>query len=232
VPRGNAFPESTATWVQKTLPVKKMGDSIPMSSEFLYDYSMLADEVRTFLAQNLSLLEDTQLLTGTGLTTNMTGLETYASAYTASASGISGANLADLVLKVKEDIQLGTQYRPNFILLNDADWHDLLLQKTATTNEYIDVPFVDTVNLTIAGIKVILTNTVTANTFVMGESSRAKIYTDGDIKISLGWVGSQFQEDQVTLKASKRENLLIKDRDKAAFRKVTDIDAALVTLAS
>lgn len=45
-------------------------------------------------------------------------------------------------------------------------------------------------------------------------------------------IGTQFTEDEMTIKARKRMLLLVRTVDKTGFRSVADVDAALVTLAT
>ena len=75
-------------------------------------------------------------------------------------------------------------------------------------------------------------NAVTANTMVMGDSRYGRIYEAVGLQLSRGTVGTQFVEDEETLKVRKRLLFLIREVDKTGFAQVADIDAALVTLAS
>lgn len=227
---GAVFPESTAKWVENSIEIKKLADSIPFSEELFYDEARFAEELRQFLVTNIMLLEDTQIYSGDNTGNNIKGLVTYASAYTAPKLDMVTPNLADLVLKMVESISTSTNFKPDFVLINPAQLTELMLTKK-TDGEYIDVPYFDSSTMKIAGLRVIATSTVTDNTLLIGESSRATIYIDGMITLSVGWENQQFTSDMATLKAKMRENLLIKARDAGAFLKCTDIDAALVLLA-
>ena len=66
---------------------------------------------------------------------------------------------------------------------------------------------------------------------VIGDRRIAKIYEMGGVVLSKGLSGTQFVEDEMTLKARKRMAFLIRAADKGGFLKVTSIDAALVALA-
>ena len=76
-----------------------------------------------FLRVNVDILIDGQLLLGDGTGNNITGLDTYAPAYTAAASGIADASIYDLVVKVDEDITAltGNKYNFNFVLMTIVD---------------------------------------------------------------------------------------------------------------
>jgi hypothetical protein len=50
--------------------------------------------------------------------------------------------------------------------------------------------------------------------------------------VGVGYDGSDWSNDMMTLKARKRLNLLVRTADQTGFKKVTSISASLVTLAS
>jgi len=234
VAEGAAFPESAVKWEQFSINIKKIGDSIPYTAEFAYDLARFADELNGFLNMNVKLVEDTQLRSGTGAGTNIFGLETLAPAYVPVAAGISDASRYDLVVKVSEDIVkgLGNKFRANYALMNLTEINKMKLKKDANNN-YVMPPFVSRDGKEISGIMVIEDNGFADNTMIIGDSRYGTIYEDEDgYTISTGMVNNQFLEDEETIKARKRVCFLIKESEKVGHRKVTDIQAALTTLAS
>ena len=233
VAEGAAFPESTAVFKQYTIDVKKIGDSLPVTEEFFEDEAMFASELEMFLRVNVDILIDGQLLLGDGTGNNITGLDTYAPAYTAAASGITDASIYDLVVKVDEDITAltGNKYNSNFVLMNIVDINRMKLKKDGNNN-YVMPPFVSRDGAVVSGITVVENNGVAANSMYVGDSRYARIIEIGGMTIATGEVNNQFLEDVMTLKVRKRLQFLIKNSDLTGFRKVADIDAALVTLAS
>ena len=230
---GAAFPESTATWKRGTITLQKVGDTLPVTEEFLTDEVMFAAELDFFLQTNVALVVDSQIANGDGLSNNLTGLVTSAPAFTAVASGITDASIYDLIVKVSESITTtgGAKYVPNFAVMNIADINKMKLKKDANYN-YVLPPFVTRDGQEVAGIVVIEANCITANTMVVGDSRFGRIYETPGVEITRGHVGTQFTEDEITIKARKRLAFLIREADKSGFRKVTSISAALTTLAS
>jgi hypothetical protein len=230
---GAAFPESTATWKRGTITLQKVGDTLPVTEEFLTDEVMFAAELDFFLQTNVALVVDNQIANGDGLSNNLTGLVTSAPAFTAVASGITDASIYDLIVKVSESITTtgGAKYVPNFAVMNIADINKMKLKKDANYN-YVLPPFVTRDGQEVAGIVVIEANCIAANTMVVGDSRFGRIYEMTGVEISRGHVGTQFTEDEITIKARKRLAFLIREADKSGFRKVTSISAALTTLAS
>lgn len=232
VAEGGTFPESTAKFVELSLPAQKIGDTVPITEEAVQDTARLAREVEMFLQRNVAVVEDTQLLTGAGTGSNLTGVYTAAPTFTAVNSGITDASIYDLIVKVSEHITVskGSKYMPDFAFMNIADINKMRLKKDANNN-YIMPPFTLNNGEVVAGIQIIEANGITANTMVLGDSRYAEIWEAEGYNVSFGYQGTQFGSDIMTMKARKRMLLLIKNADKSGFRKVTSISGALTTLA-
>lgn len=229
VAEGAPFPESTATFKGYTLPLRKIGDTLPVSEEFLEDEVMAAAELDLFLSANVENKVDEQIVNGDNLGENLKGLFASVPAYTPVASGITDANIYDLCIKVMESITAtgGAKYRPDFVAMNISDINKLKLKKDLDNNYIFDRQ-----DERLAQLNIIEDNNVTANTLVVGDSRFARVYEMGGVVLSKGMVNAQFTEDMMTIKARKRLAFLIREADKTGFKKVTSISAALTTLAS
>jgi HK97 family phage major capsid protein len=229
VAEGAPFPESTATFKGYTLPLRKIGDTLPVSEEFLEDEVMAAAELDLFLTANVENKIDEQIVNGDNLGENLKGIFESVPAFTAAASGITDANIYDLAIKVMESITAtgGAKYRPDFVAMNISDINKLKLKKDSDNNYIFDRQ-----DERLAQLNIIEDNNVTANTLVVGDSRFARIYEMGGVVLSKGAVNAQFTEDMMTIKARKRLAFLIREADKTGFKKVTSISAALTTLAT
>lgn len=230
---GTAFAESTATFQEYTLALQKIGDTLPISEEVLMYTDRFASELERFLRTNISVVQDTQLLSGSGTAPNLRGVYTAAPTYTAAASGITDASIYDLIVKMSEGITTsnGSKYMPNFALMNIADINKMKLKKDVN-KQYIIPPFATTGGQVVDGITVIEANGLTANTMVIGDSNFADIYEAGGYMVSAMPSGTQFAADLTTLKVKKHMALLIRKADETGFLKCTSISGALTTLAT
>jgi len=233
VAEGELFPESTAAFKMYSIPVQKIGDSLPVTEEFFEDEQMFAAELGLFLETNVKLAIDTQLADGDGTGNTIKGLKASVPTFTPVASSIFDASIYDLIVKVSETITAtgGSKYTPNVVFMNIVDINKMKLKKD-TLGNYVLPPFVTVGGVVVDGITVLESNNITANTLVLGDRRYGRIYEKGGIVLSKGLVGTQFTEDEMTLKARKRMAFLIRNADKGGWRKVTSISAALVTLAS
>jgi hypothetical protein len=233
IAEGGTFPSSTAKWATYTLSLEKVGDSIPMSEEFMYDASTFAAELENFLRVNVAIKVDTDLIAGDGSSPNVKGLLAQIDAYTPAASGITDASIYDLIVKLRESItkNYGSKYNPNVALMNITDINKMKLKKDANNN-YILPPFFDKNGNIVDGITVIECNSFTANTMAVGDSRYGAIYEEPGITVQTGFATGDFESDMMTIKARRRMNLLIRQADKTGWLKVTSISAALTTLAT
>lgn len=233
VAEGAVFPESTAKFKKGSVSIQKIGDTLPVTEEFFEDAQMFAAELGMFLDTNVALEVDRQIALGDGTGNQITGLVASVDAFTPVASGIADASIYDLLVKVSESITAGggSKYMPNFAVMNIADINKMKLKKDANKN-YVLPPFVTRDGANVAGITIIEANIIPANTMVIGDNRFARIYEKGGVEMSKGYSGTQFVEDEMTLKARKRLAFLIREADKGGFKKVTSISAALVTLAT
>lgn len=229
VAEGAAFPESAAAWKGYTLAVEKIGDSIPVTEEFFEDEPTLAAELNLFLTANVLDAVDNQVVNGTGTSPQIHSLDSRSPNYAAAAAGIADPNIYDLMVKLVEAITAarGNKYQPDFIAMNIADINLLRLHKDANNN-YIFSPQTGLGS----PITIVEDNNVTANEAYIGDSRFVRLYEMPGVELSQGFVGTQFTEDEMTLKARKRLAFLIREADLNGFLHVPSISAALTTLAT
>jgi hypothetical protein len=104
---------------------------------------------------------------------------------------------------------------------------DLVLAKDANNNYIFDEN-----TGSVGGLLVLVDENMPDNGIVIGDRRYARIYEKAGVVISRGLVGTQFNEDELTIKARKRLLMLIRAVDQTGFRKVLDVDAALAILES
>ena len=228
VAEGAPFPESTAKYKDYTQPLQKIGDTLPVTEEFFEDEAQAAGELRMFLETNVNTVIDNQLVNGPGTGITLLGLVASSPAFVPAASGIAGANIYDLVKKVRTAIVFnrGSKYSPDIVLMNSNTLDRLQLDKDLNNNyTFKDVD-------SIGSMIIVEDNNMADNVLIVGDRRYARIYEMGGVVISEGYKGDQFVEDEMTLKARKRMLLLVKNGDRTGFLKVTNITTALATLAS
>ena len=86
--------------------------------------------------------------------------------------------------------------------------------------------------IVVNGALVIPSASATANTMVVGDFNYATLWQLGGVNLDIGWIDKQFIENMMTIRAERQLGMLIRNAHTNAFRKVADVAAALVTLAT
>lgn len=229
VAEGGQFPESTAKFAEYNKKLQKIGDTLPITDEFMEDEVLAASELSNFIEVNVNSVIDTKIAVGAGGANDIEGLYTASPTYTPVASAIADANIKDLVRKMRTSIvkTRGSKYAPNFVAANSDTIDRYFLKKDANNNYMFDSE-----TGTIAGLAIVEDNNLADNTLVVGDGRFGKIYEKAGIVLSEGYGDGQFVRDQKTIKARVRMLMLIRNVDKTGFLKCTNITTALATLAT
>lgn len=238
VAEGATKPQSEITWIQRSLNVEKIADSVVVTKEAWDDIDFIESELRRLLEINLNLAEDAALYNGNGVTPNITGIYTYAPTFDAAAYAadatmpkFESANLYDLIAVLRAVIMLnkGAAYNPRTVLMNPMDILRYKLLKDAE-GRYLLPPFINADGTVIDGVRVVESAQVVANTLVIGDFDYAWLYDYGGTEVSMGWVNDQFIKNTFTILAERRLALLVRNVHLDAFRKVTSISAAITAI--
>ncbi len=235
IAEGGTYDESTARWMEVRFPLRKLGVQVPASEEIMRYQSMFANDLNRFVTEDVALEEDDQILNGDGTGQNYTGLLTAVPTYTAPDESISNATIYDLVIRMRSAIEIGkrSRFAANAIIMHQNDVDKLLTAKDANNNPIL--PFYVTVsddgsNMSISGMRVIITSMIAENNLVVCDTTKATIWRDGNITVDMNYSGTQYVEDMITIKARQHGLFVIRNVDKGAFRKVTNITTALASL--
>lgn len=149
-------------------PVRKIAGHTKISEELLTDLSAMASFLGMRIPQKIKLVEDTQIFSGDGNSPNLTGLSVNAN------DGTGSGIVADAVIQ-NWDVLIAaaserrqSDYSVNGIVLNPADFDQMLLVK-GTDDHYV-APFIWQNGVpTLRGIPIYLNTVITAGNFLMGD---------------------------------------------------------------
>lgn len=158
------------------------------------------------LLEKLLLAEDDQLINGTGVSPNISGLAT-AGNFTAATSLAAAIDIEQLILGISQLEEM--EREANAILLRPSNAYSLLLNKASTSGEY-DLPGVVTVDTTgqlrIMGVPVYRTTAMTAGTYFIGDFRMGAMLLQREpptIEISTQ-DASNFTTNKVTIRCEER----------------------------
>jgi HK97 family phage major capsid protein len=199
---GTAYPESTFVWTQKTSPVQKIADSIPVTDEQLED----ADQVRSLLEQRLGFglrqRLDSQILVGNGTAPSLRGINNVVGIQT-QAKGTDSSIVA--FMKALTLIRFTGRANPSGAVMHPNDWQDILLTQNANGDFLFGNPFMGAGPQSLFGIPVAVSDAQTQNTgLVVDFRNFTRLDDRRGVLVQTGFVGTQFTDGKVTLRADLR----------------------------
>lgn len=165
VAEGARKPESTMTLAQSTAPVIKLAHFMKASTEILDDFPALQSLIDERLRYGLGLVEENQLLNGSGVGNNLNGIYTQATAYVAPVT-LSGNTRIDVLRLALLQADLA-MYPSDGIVVHPTDWAVIELTKDSTGQYLIGNPQ-GTLSPTLWGRPVVTTMAMTVDTFLVG----------------------------------------------------------------
>ncbi len=196
-----------------TVALAKIACHIKESDEYIEDYPFLASAINGRLLYELGLVEQNKLVTDLlGTSGIQTG--TYAANATAAA-------IADEILKAAMDVQNGSGFAADAIVINPADWYTLRVGKDGENRYYGGGYFGDQSIPNLWGIPVCVSTATAAGTVIVGAfKTCGSVVTHGGISVeAVNTNEDDFVKNLMTIRAEERLALAV--RRPAGFKKLT-----------
>jgi HK97 family phage major capsid protein len=237
---------SKVTFDVKDLQMKKVRDFTHVCIDMMDDYAFVETEIRHLVTSGVQLKKDADLLLADGTGANINGVDSYASTFSASASGANYANtvftpqLIDLLVVAGAQIKaFGQQnfFMPNVIILNPKDATLMGLLKDGQEN-YIKMGSVNASvfrdangQLYINGMLVVENPNCPENEAYIFDSTKGRYYRRRGMVVEFAYEnGTNFEQELVTVKAYERGNLRVRNNDANAFMHIDDIAAGIAAI--
>lgn len=202
---GTTLSESAITFTSDSEYVKTIGHFIPVSLQALTDSKFLASYINNRLMYGLKLKEETELLTGTGATGSITGINASSTAYAQADSPNAYSTQLDFIRDAKRQAQQAN-YEPTVVVLNTKDWSDIELSKPVSGDGHYMIanPFV-ALTAPLWGMRVVVSNSQTAGTFTVFDPMVFQIFDREDASVEVAYEDStNFQKLLATVRAYER----------------------------
>lgn len=201
-------PESGITFELKNTPVQTLAHWIPVSKQVLDDAPMLQSYINGRLVYGLKLEEEDQLLNGDGTGANLSGLLDSGN-FTAYSRAVTGDTNIDTLRRAITQAML-SNYSPDTIVLNPADWEEIELTKE-TGGAYLMANPAVMAGPQLWGRRVVATNSITAGTFLVGAFSMgAQVWDRQDAAVQISFEdGTNFVKNMATILAEERIALAV-----------------------
>ena len=216
---GGAYGESAFAFTERTSPVRKITDSVPVTDEQLEDAAMVESYINGRLTFGLRQRLDSQCLIGDAVGSNLRGLKNVVGIQT-QAKGVDP--VPDAFFKAMTKIRLGGRAIPTHHVMHPTDWEKIRLLRTAD-GVYIWGNPSEAGSDRLWGLPVVQQDADAAGTGYTGsfQPSWLTLFERRGIDIQMGFVGNQFLEGKRTVRGDMRVALVF--TRPAAFCSVTGI---------
>lgn len=193
-----------------------------ISKQMLSRLTWLQNFVSTQMVNDLLEVEDTKLLDFAG-TGEFTGLWEAASSYTPSGSVTTSSNRWDKLANAIAQLK-ATRFNPSVIMINPIDFMELLINKE-TNAGYSFPSLIAGGNLSVAGVPVVATDIIPANSFFVADMNKAaELLFEDNIMTEFAYEdGDNFTKNLVTVRVE--ESVALPIYFGAAMRKGTFVVA-------
>ncbi len=216
---GAAFAESTFAFTERTSPVRKITDSLPVTDEQLEDVAFIESYINGRLSFGIRQRWDSQSLVGDGTGANLRGLKNVAGIQT-QAKGADPA--MEAFYKAMTKIRLVGRAIPTHHVIHPNDWQDIRLTRTAD-GIYIFGSPTEAGPERLWGLPVVQQDADVEGRGYVGSFQPAwvSMFERRGVDIQVGYVGTQFGEGKRTVRGDMRAALVW--FRPAAFCEVTGI---------
>jgi HK97 family phage major capsid protein len=205
VSEGSTKPQIDFDVTEVVVPAEFIAGWLRITSKMLHDTPSMRTFLSNRLLEALLVVEDTQLMTGSGTSPNLKGINTSGN-FTAA----SGSATIDLEQIVEAIAQLSTSGRnPDGVILHPNDYWRIVLNKAATSGEY-DVPEIVKISptgaVTIAGVPVVWTVAQAEDTYTVGDFAHGStLLFREDPRIEFfAQDGTNVRENKITIRIEER----------------------------
>jgi HK97 family phage major capsid protein len=216
---GTAFAESTFVFTERSSPVQKITDSVPVTDEQLEDVGMIESYLDSRLNYGIKQKFDATCLVGDGTGANLRGLKNVVGIQTQ----VRGAlQVADAIYLAMTKVRLVGRSTPSHTVMHYNDWQNLRLMRDVNGQYILGNP-TDAITPRLWGLPVIEQDADAAGTAYVGafDPSTVAAYEKKGVDIQMGYVNNQFMQGQRTVRGDMRMALVF--RRPVAFCSVTGL---------
>lgn len=209
VAEGGQKPESVLVFEQTSEPVRKFAHLLPVTDELFSDVAQMQSYIDGRLRLGVQLVEDDELLNGSGSTPHLLGLMNRSGMAPTIARG-SDTN-GDAVARQIQAISVGTNLAADAVIMHPSNYLTIRLQKNAN-GDYLFAggPFGSWGAPQLWGLPCALTTAMTLGTCLVGAFKTAvQIFRNGQLRVDISNSHSDFfVKNLIAIRAEERMALV------------------------
>lgn len=214
--------------------LKKIAGFIKFTDEMIEDLDFVVSEINQRLLYDLAMVEESQILNGSGTGSNILGLLNRSGIQSILRGNVaSGESVADVLFRAATAVETASGFPADGIVIHPTDYQTLRLSKDAN-NQYFGGGFFTgqygqggiLEKPPVWGLRTVVTPAVAAGTALVANFSQAAtLYRKGGVRVeSTNSHSDDFTNNLVTTRAEER--IALAARRPLAFAKVTLTPAA------
>lgn len=210
VTEGTLKPRSTLTYDLVSTGVKTLAHIYKASKQILADFGQLASDINNELTYGLKLVEETQILNGSGTGANLLGILPQATAYSGAFTPANDQNIDTLRLAI---LQAELALLPaDAIVMHPTDWAKIELTKDSQGRYIFANPVGGVAPPSLWGLNVVPTQAMTSGHFLTGGfMSAATVYDREDMNVQIATQNEDdFVKNMITIRCEERLALVVK----------------------
>lgn len=212
VSEGSLKPKSELTFDLITQPVRTLAHLFDISLQMLDDVDYIESYIETRGRYGLKLVEEAQLLNGSGVGQNLAGVYTLATQYNLALDNtVNPATATDIDKLRLAMLQVELAYaQATGIVLHPTNWAAIELTKD-TQNRYIFANPQDTTTGRLWGRDVVSTQAMTQDRFLVGDfKMAAQIFDRQDANVAISYENKDnFERNMATIRIEERLALAV-----------------------
>ena len=217
VSEGSLKPKSELTFEMITAPVRTVAHLLDISLQMLDDVQFIQSYIESRMRYGLALVEEAQLLTGSGTGQNLSGIYTLATTYAppsgatvnGAAPGGAGEQDIDKLRLALLQVELANAFASG-IVLHPTDWAGIELLKDST-GQYLFTNPQTTTEPRMWGRSLVSTQAMTQGRFLAGDfRAHAQIFDRQDANVAISFENKDnFERNMATLRVEERLALAV-----------------------
>jgi HK97 family phage major capsid protein len=209
---GGAKTQADFELVESTMKMQTLNSYITVSRQALADVPYIVDSINTELMDLVNLRVEDQVLTGVGTGTNLKGIQTYATAWTATGYLVDlviSPTIYDVVVNGIAQVAAANHY-PTHVIMNPIDVAKMLSTSRATDGVYLNPSFVAQGSSLVGrigyiqGVEILSTNACSANKLYVIDANKCNFAVREEMNITMGLNSDNFTKNLVTILAEMR----------------------------